>query len=51
MWLNFLDYFVYDLLAMRQSYGVMSTPAIVIDGEVKSRGKILNKQEIIALFE
>ncbi len=33
------------------SYGVMSTPAIVIDGEVKSRGKILNEQEVIALFE
>jgi len=31
-------------------YGVMSTPAIVIDGEVKSRGKILNEQEVIALF-
>ncbi len=32
------------------SYGVISTPAIVIDGEVKSRGKILNKQEVIELF-
>ena len=28
------------------NYGVMSTPAIVIDGEVKSRGKILNEQEV-----
>ncbi len=33
------------------NYGVVSTPAIVIDGEVKSRGKILNEQEVIALFE
>lgn len=33
------------------NYGVMSTPAIVIDGEVKSRGKILNELEVIALFE
>jgi len=32
------------------NYGVMSTHAIVIDGEVKSRGKILNEQEVIALF-
>ncbi len=33
------------------NYGVMSTPAIVIDGEVKSRGKILNEQEVMALLE
>ncbi len=33
------------------NYGVMSTPAIVINGKVKSRGKILNEQEVIALFE
>ncbi len=32
------------------SYGVISTPAIVINGEVKSRGKILNEQEVIELF-
>jgi len=32
------------------NYGVMSTPAIVIDGEVKSRGKILNEQEVISLL-
>jgi len=32
------------------NYGVMSTPAIVIDGKVKSRGKILNEQEVISLF-
>ncbi|MBU1120228.1 TM0996/MTH895 family glutaredoxin-like protein [Patescibacteria group bacterium] len=28
------------------SYGVMSTPAIVIDGEVKSYGKIASVEEI-----
>ena len=38
-------------LVVVMSYGVMSTPAIVIDGEVKARGKILNEQEVIALFE
>ncbi len=38
-----------DLMKV-MAYGVMSTPAIVIDGEVKSRGKILNEQEVIALF-
>ncbi|MFW6014720.1 MAG: thioredoxin family protein [Nanoarchaeota archaeon] len=27
-------------------YGVMSTPAIVIDGEVKSYGKVANVEEI-----
>jgi len=28
-------------------YGVMMTPALVIDGEVKAAGKIPSKQEII----
>lgn len=28
------------------SYGVMSTPAMVVDGEVKSVGKVLNEKEI-----
>ncbi|PLY10450.1 MAG: thioredoxin family protein [Arcobacter sp.] len=32
------------------AYGVMSTPALVIDGEVKSTGKLLNSEEIKALF-
>jgi len=27
-------------------YGVMSTPAIVIDGEVKSYGKVASVEEI-----
>lgn len=32
------------------SYGVMSTPALVIDGKVVSYGKVLNKEEVIHLF-
>ncbi len=29
------------------NYGVMVTPALVVDGEVKMAGKIPNKQDII----
>lgn len=32
------------------NYGVMSTPALVIDGVVKSSGKLLSVDEIIALL-
>lgn len=31
--------------------GVMITPALAVDGEVKSAGKILNKQQIIDLVQ
>lgn len=31
-------------------YGVLSTPGLVINGEVKSTGKLLNYEEIKALF-
>lgn len=31
-------------------FGVMSTPAIVIDGEVKSTGKVLSAEEIKKLL-
>ena len=31
-------------------YGVINTPGLVIDGEVKSTGKLLNSEEIKALF-
>ncbi|XPV68955.1 MAG: thioredoxin family protein [Halarcobacter sp.] len=31
-------------------YGVMSTPGLVINGEVKSVGKVLTAQEIQELF-
>jgi len=32
-------------------YGVMVTPALVVDGEVKSFGKVLNKEEIKNLLK
>ncbi len=32
-------------------YGVMSTPGLVIDGEVKSTGKLLSVDEVIALMK
>jgi small redox-active disulfide protein 2 len=32
------------------AYGVMSTPGLVIDGEVKSTGKVLSVEEISALL-
>lgn len=38
-----------DIVKIMQ-YGVMNTPAIVIDNEVKSSGKVLSVEEIIELF-
>ncbi len=32
------------------SYGVMMTPAVVVDGVVKSSGKLLSPQEISGLL-
>lgn len=32
------------------SYGVMSTPAVVVDGVVKSSGKLLSPEEIKAML-
>jgi small redox-active disulfide protein 2 len=32
------------------NYGVMSTPTLVIDGEVKSTGKLLGVEEVVALM-
>ena len=32
------------------NYGVMVTPALAIDGEVKSAGKVLSKEEIKKLI-
>ncbi|MBU3013296.1 TM0996/MTH895 family glutaredoxin-like protein [Poseidonibacter lekithochrous] len=40
---------VEDLVEI-MNYGVMSTPGLVINGEVKSTGKLLNSEEIKALF-
>lgn len=33
------------------NYGVMSTPALVVDGEVKSTGKLLTVDEIVKLLK
>ena len=32
-------------------YGVMNTPGLVIDGEVKSTGKLLSVDEVVALMK
>ncbi len=32
-------------------YGVVSTPGLVVDGVVKSTGKLLNPQEIVELLK
>lgn len=33
------------------TYGVMTTPALVVDGKVLSYGKVLKKDEVIALLQ
>ena len=33
------------------NYGVMSTPALVVDGMVKSSGKVLSVDEVIKLIQ
>ena len=33
------------------AYGVMSTPALVVDGKVVSSGKVLKKEEAAALIQ
>lgn len=40
---------VEDVVAI-MNYGVSSTPAIVIDGEVKASGRVLNSSEILELI-
>ena len=32
------------------AYGVMSTPALVVDGKVLSSGRVLKKEEAVALL-
>jgi small redox-active disulfide protein 2 len=32
------------------AYGVMSTPALVVDGVVKTSGKLVSSQEIIGML-
>ena len=33
------------------AYGVMTTPALVVDGQVVSYGKVLKKDEVIAILK
>ena len=33
------------------TYGVMSTPALVVDGKVVSMGKVLKTEEVVAILE
>ncbi len=37
-------------MAKITEYGIMITPALAIDGEVKATGKILSKEEIVKLI-
>ena len=32
------------------SYGIVNTPALVVDGKVVSRGEVLDKEEILPLL-
>ncbi len=41
---------VEDIMKIME-YGVMSTPGLVVDGEVKSTGKLLNVDEIVTLLK
>lgn len=41
---------VEDLVEI-MNYGVMSTPALVVDGVVKSTGKVLSVDELLILFK
>lgn len=33
------------------SYGVMSTPALVVDGKVVSSGKVFRTEEVVAILK
>lgn len=41
---------VEDIMKIME-YGVVSTPGLVVDGEVKSTGKLLSVEEIIIILE
>jgi len=41
---------VTDFVAIA-GYGVMTTPALVVDGKVLSSGKVLGKEEVVALLK
>jgi len=38
-------------IAKIMEYGVMSTPGFVVDGEVKSTGKLLNVNQIVEILK
>lgn len=40
-----------DDLVIIMNYGVMNTPGLVIDGKVKSSGKVLSVEEIVKLLQ
>ena len=44
-WLNVRDF---EKIA---AYGVMTTPALVVDGQVVSYGKVLKKDEVISILK
>lgn len=41
---------VEDMMKIME-YGIVSTPGLVVDGEVKSTGKLLNVDEIVELIK
>ncbi|HKM06306.1 MAG TPA: thioredoxin family protein [Sphaerochaeta sp.] len=41
---------VTDFVAIA-GYGVMTTPALVVDGKVLSTGKVLSKDDVVALLK
>jgi len=41
---------VTDFVAIA-TYGVMTTPALVVDGKVLSSGKVLSKEEVLSLLK
>ncbi len=41
---------VTDFIAIA-GYGVMTTPALVVDGKVLSSGKVLSKEDVLALLK
>ena len=41
---------VTDFVAIA-AYGVMTTPALVVDGKVLSSGKVLSKEEVLSLLK
>ena len=50
MGLNLTVGHIYDIEKIA-SYGVISTPSLVLDENVLSYGKVLNKEEIIELLK